>query len=101
MALPSGIDTAARITASVALKAKDAGQAFIGRYLVPTNYSKALTVEEAEIIHDAGLGILLCWELTASRPKQGEVAGAEDGKAAREHAVKMKIPHSAAIYFAC
>ena len=100
MALPSGIDTAAKINAEIAQKAKEAGQSFIGRYIVPESYSKALTKSEAKIIHDAGLSILLCWELTASRPKQGAGAGAADGKAARELAMEMQVPKSAAIYFA-
>lgn len=100
MALTSGIDTAAKITATVAQKAKDAGQAFIGRYLVPETYSKALNATEAKVIHDAGLGILLCWELTSNRAKQGESAGTADGKTARQLATQMKIPYSAAIYFA-
>ena len=100
MALPSGIDTAARITADIAKKTKAIGQSFVGRYLVPESYSKALTAAEAKIIHDAGLGILLCWELTASRPKQGEDAGRADGIAAKALAYKMKIPNSACIYFA-
>lgn len=103
MALISGIDTAARVSYAVAQKAKNAGQEFIGRYLVPTTgatASKALTADEAAEIHAAGLGILLCWELTANRAKQGELAGASDGKTARELAAKMRIPHDAAIYFA-
>lgn len=103
MALPSGIDTAAKITADVAAKAKEAGQSFIGRYLVPpvgATASKALTESEASIIHDAGLGILLCWELTANRAKDGAAAGTSDGATAKNIAQDMLIPTSAAIYFA-
>lgn len=103
MALPSGIDTAAKITADVARKAAEAGQSFIGRYLVPNIKpydAKAITSDEAKVIHAAGLGILLCWELTASRAKTGASVGAADGKTARELATAMAIPCSAAIYFA-
>lgn len=103
MALPSGIDTAARISATVAEKTKAAGQSFIGRYLVPTTgptASKALTEDEASAIHDAGLGILLCWELTATRAKDGAAAGTSDGATAKNLARDMLVPTSAAIYFA-
>lgn len=100
MALPSGIDTAAKITADVAKKAKAAGQQFVGRYLVPTNYSKALTADEAAVIHGAGLGILLCWETTASRAKAGAAAGAADGKTARELAAAVRVPPGVCVYFA-
>ena len=103
MALPSGIDTAAKLTYEIAAKAKAAGQAFVGRYLVPTSgptASKALTKEESDAIHAANLGILLCWELTTNRAKQGEEAGKADGQTAYQLAVGMRIPYSAAIYFA-
>lgn len=100
MGLPSGIDTAAKISAAVAVKAKEAGQSFIGRYLVPDRYSKALTADEAAAIHGAGLGILLCWELYANRAKTGAAAGTADGAAAKKLAEGMRIPYSAAIYFA-
>lgn len=103
MTLPSGIDTAAKITADVAKKAAEAGQSFIGRYLVPTTgatASKALTAAEAKAIHSAGLGILLCWETTANRANGGAAAGAADGKVARQLAEKMLVPYGVAIYFA-
>lgn len=103
MALPSGIDTAAKITADVAKKTAEAGQSFIGRYLVPpvgATASKALTEDEASIIHDAGLGILLCWETTANRAKDGAAAGTSDGATAKNLARDMLVPCSSAIYFA-
>ena len=100
MALPSGIDTAAKITADIAKKTKAIGQQFVGRYLVPETYSKALTKDEAKVIHDAGMGILLCWEITTNRAKQGASVGAEDGKVARQLASLMNVPHHAAIYAA-
>ena len=103
MALPSGIDTAAKITFDIAAKAKAAGQSFIGRYLVPYTASfpsKTLTAAEAETIQAAGLGILLCYETTANRAKSGAAAGDADGRTAYALAQQLRIPYSACVYFA-
>lgn len=103
MSLPSGIDTAAQITPLIAQKAKSLGQSFIGRYLVPHTESfpsKDLNASEAAAIHEAGLGILLCWETTANRARQGESAGKADGTIAYQLATKMRVPYTTCIYFA-
>ena len=98
-----GIDTAAKITATVAAKLKGAGCKYVGRYLVPNEGGtqwKALTADEAQRIHAAGAAILLCWELDAARIKKGKTAGAEDGARALKLAKEMGVPAGTAIYFA-
>lgn len=96
----TGIDTAARITAAQAAKIKAEGLSFVGRYLVPESYGKALTAKEADALRSAGLAILLCWETTASRVKGGAAAGAADGDAARRCAEQLGVDPGAVIYFA-
>ena len=95
-----GIDTAARITAAQAAKIKAQGISFVGRYLVPESYGKALTDKEAAVLHGAGLAILLCWELGGEDMRQGAVKGAEHGARARRIAESMGIPSGTTIYFA-
>lgn len=95
-----GIDTAARITAAQAANLKAQGVSFVGRYLVPESYGKALTVEEARALHDAGLAILLCWELGGEDMKGGAAKGAEHGALARRIAEDMGVPSTTVIYFA-
>ena len=75
----TGIDTAARINATQAAKIKAQGISFVGRYLVPESYGKALTAEEADVLREAGLAILLCWEIGGEDMRQGAVKGAEHG----------------------
>ena len=93
-----GIDTAARLTADQAKKLRENGVLFAARYLAP---GKDLTPQEVKNLRDAGLAIMLCWETTASRIKDGATAGATDAARAREAAEKLGIPAGAVIYFAC
>lgn len=95
-----GIDTAARLTSSQALRCVQNGVSWVGRYLVPETYGKALTASEAAVLHDAGLGILLCWEIGGADMKGGAAQGAKDGSQARQLAEKMGIPSGTVIYFA-
>ena len=98
-----GIDTAAPISEAAARKLKELGYSFVVRYLVPAEGGtkwKALTLPEANIIRNAGLSILLCWETTASRAKAGASAGATDGTAVLKLAKDMGIPDGTAICFA-
>ena len=98
-----GIDTAAPISEAAARKLKELGYSFVGRYIVPAEGGtkwKALTQPEANIIRDAGLSILLCWETTATRAKAGVSAGAYDGTEAMKLAKAMNIPNETAICFA-
>lgn len=95
-----GIDTAAHISADAAKKLKALGVSFAGRYLVPAGMGKDITAEEAKGLHDAGLAILLCWEIDAARAKRGGDVGAADGARARQIAQSMGVPSGTAIFFA-
>lgn len=95
-----GIDTAARITADQAKKLRENGVSFVGRYLVPEGMGKDITEEEIAILRDAGLAILLCWELGAEAMKGGSARGAQDGTRARLIAERFGVPKGTCIYFA-
>lgn len=94
-----GVDTAQRLTEDNAKLLFANGVKFVGRYLVPREYSKSLTESEADIIRSAGLGILLIYEIEAARAKRGESVGNYDGLQARYLAERMNIPTDATIYF--
>lgn len=96
-----GIDTAARISAAQARILRENGVSFVGRYLVPQTMPKALTAKEAAAIREAGLALMLCWELEANAVRQGGDRGAADGQRARECAQALGVPAGTCIYFAC
>lgn len=96
-----GVDTVARISAEAAQILRENGISFVGRYLVPESLSKALTAKEAATIRDAGLAILLCWELETNAIRQGAQRGAQDGQRARKCAEDLGVPAGTCIYFAC
>lgn len=96
----TGIDTAARITSAQAAKLRDEGVSFVGRYLVPADYGKALTAQEIKALREAGLAILLCWELEADAVRSGASRGVLDGVRARKLAEGLGVPAGTAIYFA-
>lgn len=95
-----GVDTIARITKEQAAKLKVQGVSFVGRYLAPAGYSKAITKEESETLHDAGIAILLCWEVGAEAMRGGATQGAYDASRARWMAESLGVPSGTAIYFA-
>ena len=95
-----GIDTAAPITAEQALALRDNGVSFVGRYLCPVSNPKVLTATEAAILRNAGLAILLCWELDAEAVKYGSQRGVSDGSRARQIAEQIGVPNGTTIYFA-
>ena len=95
-----GIDTAARISADAAKQLKALGVSFAGRYLVPPGMHKEITASEAKGLLDAGLAILLCWEIDAARAGRGAPVGAQDGARARQLAQDMGVPPGTAIFFA-
>lgn len=95
-----GVDTAARLTAEQAKILRSEGVSFVARYLVPEKYGKALTAQEAAILRENGLAVMLCWETTAKRMLGGAAAGAEDGAAAWNLAQALGVPSGTAIYFA-
>ena len=95
-----GIDTAAKISTQTAAKIAEQNLSFVGRYLTNPNWSKSLTDDEAQRLHNAGLGILLIWETTAARCKGGEEAGKQDGYSAYSYAKQIGVPDNMVIYFA-
>ena len=98
-----GIDTAARISARAAKILRSEGIDFAVRYLVPEKGGtawKALSASEAADIRGAGLALMLCWETTAKRMKDGKGAGEVDGNMARELAEAMGVPPGTVIYYA-
>ena len=98
-----GIDTAAKLTEEHANNAIRAKISFVGRYLVPATGTvawKALTEDEANILRNAGLAILLCWELGASDIRYGGSKGSDHGIRARSLAEAMGVPYGTVIYFA-
>lgn len=95
-----GIDTAAKISAAAAKKLKAAGISFAGRYLVPPGMSKELTAAEAQGLHEAGIAILLVWEIDEARAGCGGDVGASDGARARQLAQEMGVPEGVTIFFA-
>ncbi len=95
-----GIDCASPVSARAAEILKAEGFEFVCRYLLPPSYSKALSWAEAEILHAAGLEILLVWETTAARMRGGAAAGREDGARAYARARELGVPDNAILYFA-
>lgn len=95
-----GIDCSARLNAASAKKIKSLGYDFVGRYCVPISRAKAVTPAEARAILDAGLGLLLCWELTADRVKGGAAKGSADGVSAANCAKALGAPAGTTLYFA-
>lgn len=99
--MQNGIDTAVRLTEDQCKSIRRGGYLWVGRYLVPPNsYRKALTLEEAKTITDAGLHILTVYETTANRAKSGWTGGIYDGEVALACAKNIGMPESAVIYFA-
>lgn len=96
-----GVDTAATVSAAAAKILKDNGVSFVGRYLVPEGMYKDLKADEIRGLHDAGLAILLCWEIGAGDVKGGAERGKSDGTRAKALAEKFSVPVGTVIYFAC
>ncbi len=96
-----GVDTAATISAAAAKKLKAEGVSFVGRYLVPEGMWKDLKADEAKALHDAGLAILLCWEIGAGDVRGGAERGKSDGARAKALAESFGVPAGTVIYFAC
>lgn len=96
-----GVDSCASINASAAKILRENGISFVGRYLVPAGMGKDLTATEIVGLREAGLAILLCWEIEAAAVKQGAERGAKDGIRAKALALQFGVPSGTAIYFAC
>lgn len=96
-----GVDTAATVSAEAARKLKAEGVSFVGRYLVPPGMWKDLKADEIRGLHDAGLAILLCWEIGAGDVKGGAERGRSDGARAKQLAEGFGVPAGTSIFFAC
>ena len=95
-----GVDTASKISSVQAKALAEANISFVGRYLVNPTWGKALTDDEAKRLLNAGLGILLIWETTASRARDGADAGKQDGYSAYSFARQIGVPDGCTIYYA-
>jgi hypothetical protein len=94
-----GIDCSTPINRTIAADLKSSGYTFACRYLVPDG-SKRLTLNEAQILSDAGLNILTVYETAAGRAKGGAANGRIDGAASYKCATALNMPTTGIIYFA-
>lgn len=100
-----GADCAMILNEAKAKTLYDAGYRYVGRYLTGTygsdRISKALTVEEEQIILDAGLRFFPIYQDGGTRLDYFTASqGTEDGQTAIDAAVKLGIPKDTIIYFA-
>lgn len=100
-----GADCAMILNQAKAKTLYDNGYRYIGRYLTGTygsdRISKALTVEEEQIILDAGLRFFPIYQDGGTRLDYfTESQGTKDGQTAIDAAVKLGIPKDTIIYFA-
>ncbi len=72
---------------------------FACRYL-SRDSAKNLTAAEAKILSDARIDLVVVWETTADRAKQGVAAGRLDAREALKQARACGMPEDAPIYFA-
>lgn len=100
-----GADCAMILNEARAKTLYDNGYRYVGRYLTGTygsnRISKALTVEEEQIILDAGLRFFPIYQDGGTRLDYfTESQGTKDGQTAIDAAVKLGIPKDTVIYFA-
>jgi len=100
-----GADCAMILNEARAKTLYDNGYRYVGRYLTGTygsdRISKALTVEEEQIILDAGLRFFPIYQDGGTRLDYfTESQGTTDGQTAIDAAVKLGIPKDTIIYFA-
>ncbi|KLU63439.1 hypothetical protein CEB3_c02020 [Peptococcaceae bacterium CEB3] len=96
-----GIDCVTQLTTQSALALKSAGMAAVGRYLgYRLGWWKALTPEELQAIHKAGLSLLLIWESNPTFAGYFSFTqGLSDVKEAVGEAVYLGAPKGSALYF--
>ena len=71
------------------------------RYLSYSTHNKNLTVAERDLLHAAGLPILLLWENAGGDPKLGRWHGRDHGAEAVRQAQALGYPKGLALYVAC
>lgn len=100
-----GADCAMIINEARAKTLYNAGYRYVGRYLTGTygsdNISKALTVEEEQIILDAGLRFFPIYQDGGTKLSYfTESQGTKDAQTAIQKAISLGIPKGTIIYFA-
>lgn len=75
------------------------GYTFVVRYIGGSTI-KRLTVSERDTLHNAGIGIVLVWEVSATRPLTGSQGGTQDGVEARIQADALGYPRDMPIIIA-
>lgn len=96
-------DCATKITTVKAKTLYDNGYRYVGRYLtkVPGGLDKDITLEEAQIILDAGLNFFPIYQTVGTKKEYFTAEqGASDANAAIEAARKLGVPNGTIIYFA-
>lgn len=96
-------DCATKLTATTAKMLYNNGYRYVGRYLtkVPGGLDKDITIEEAQIIFDAGLKFFPIYQTLGTKKEYfTEAQGTADAYAAIEAAQKLGIPRGTIIYFA-
>lgn len=96
-------DCATKLTATTAKTLYDNGYRYVGRYLtkVPGGLDKDITLEEAQIILDAGLNFFPIYQTVGTKKEYFTAEqGASDANAAIEAARKLGVPNGTIIYFA-
>ena len=96
-------DCATKLTATTAKTLYDNGYRYVGRYLtkVTGGLDKDITVEEAQIILDAGLNFFPIYQTVGTKEEYFTAEqGASDANAAIEAARKLGVPNGTVIYFA-
>lgn len=98
----SGLDAAAACTSSMVPCLQQAGVAFLGRYYSATTHiaGKKLTPEEAQLISNGGMAIVVAYEDDPVDAGYFSAArGVDDAKAALSQAALVGQPNGSAIYF--
>lgn len=96
-------DCATKLTATKAKTLYDNGYRYVGRYLtkVPGGLDKDITLEEAQIILNAGLNFFPIYQTVGTKKEYFTAEqGASDANAAIEAARKLGVPNGTIIYFA-
>lgn len=96
-------DCATKLTATTAKMLYNNGYRYVGRYLtkVPGGLDKDITLEEAQIILNAGLNFFPIYQTVGTNVEYFTAEqGASDAKAAIEAARKLGVPSNTIIYFA-